>query len=130
MRFMSTTIETLYELQGLLLQKKAATAKQEARIRELRATVPSPILAHFDRLIAQRRKGVALVRGGVCGGCHLRVSAAMAAGLVWPDDISLCENCGCYLMLSPEESIAAVQAAALAKAPSRPARMKPVATVA
>jgi predicted nucleic acid-binding Zn-ribbon protein len=127
---MSTTMETLYELQGRLLQKKAATATREAGIRELREKVPPPILAHFDRLIAQGRKGVALVRGGVCGACHLRVSAATAASLVRPDDIFLCENCGCYLMLSPEESLAAERPAAPAKAPGRPARKKPVVTAA
>jgi hypothetical protein len=131
---MSTTMETLYELQGLLLFSKASAATRESQARELRAAIPPPILAHFDRLIAQGRKGVALVRRGVCGECHLRVSAATAASLVRPDDIYLCENCGCYLMLAPDESTAPVPPAAPAKAPAkapgRPARKKPVATAA
>lgn len=127
---MSTTMESLYELQGLLLSSKASAATRESRIRALRETVPPPVLAHFDRLIAQRRKGVALVRRGFCGECHLRVSFATAASLVRPDDIFLCENCGCYLMLAPEETTVAAQPAAAAppKAPGRRPRKKPVAT--
>jgi hypothetical protein len=127
---MSTTMETLYELQGLSLSSKASAATRESRARELRAVVPPPILAHFDRLIAQGRKGVALVRRGVCGECHIRVSAATAASLVRPDDIFLCESCGCYLMLAPEETTAPAQPAAPPKAPGRRPRKKPVATAA
>ena len=100
---MSTTMETLYELQGLLLSSKTSAATPESRIHKLRQDVPPPILAHFDRVIAQGRKGVALVRRGICGECHLRVSFATNASLVRPDDIFLCENCGCYLMKAPDE---------------------------
>jgi hypothetical protein len=127
---MSTTMETLYELQGLLLSSKASTATRGNRIRELRETVPPSILGHFDRLVAQGRRGVALVSHGVCGECHLRVSSATAACLVRPDEIFLCENCGCYLLLAPEESIAAGARAAPVKPSGRPARRKPVATAA
>ena len=91
---------------------------------------PSPVLAHFDRLVAQGHRGVALVHHGVCGECHLRVSSATAASLVRPDEIFLCENCGCYLLLAPEESIAAGARAAPVKPSGRPARRKPVATAA
>lgn len=125
-------METLYELQGLLRSSKAPAATRESRIAELRPAVPPPILAHFDRLITQRRNAVALVRRGVCGECHLRVSASTAASLARPDDIFVCEYCGCYLMRAPEESIAvappAAPAKALAKAPGRPRRKRPVAT--
>jgi hypothetical protein len=127
---MSTTMETLFELQGLLLSGKGPAATRESRIRELRETVPPPILAHFERLIGLKRKGVALVRRGVCGECHLRVSAATSFGLVRPDDIFLCENCGCYLMLAPEEPAEAAPPVAPAKAPAKPKRKRRAATVA
>ena len=131
---MSTTMETLYELQGLLLSTKASPTTRESRIRELREAVPPPILSHFERLISLKRKGVALVRRGFCCECHLRVSAATNASLVRPEDIFLCESCGCYLMKAPDEETEtpavapAAPAKAPAKAPRRTARKKPVAT--
>jgi predicted nucleic acid-binding Zn-ribbon protein len=127
---MNTIVEALYELQQLLLRKKTSAAAEHTRIRKLRELVPSPVLAHFDRLVAQGHRGVALVHHGVCGECHLRVSSATAASLVRPDEIFLCENCGCYLLLAPEESIAAGARAAPVKPSGRPARRKPVATAA
>jgi predicted nucleic acid-binding Zn-ribbon protein len=109
---MNTIVENLHALQQVLLQKSPVTAERRAQIWELRENVPVPILSHFDRLIAQGRKGVALVRHGVCGQCHLRVSFGTAAGLLQPKDVYLCENCGCYLLLAPDEVTPPAESAA------------------
>ena len=71
----------------------------------LRAQVPAPVLAHFDRLIAQGRKGVAEVRHGFCSACHLRLPAAVTATGDTDEDLHLCENCGAYLRF-PENTAA------------------------
>lgn len=34
----------------------------------------------------------------------MRVPIGMAASLVKADDLNLCENCGCYLTLAPDET--------------------------
>ena len=109
---MNTIVENLHVLQQVLLQKSPITAERRARIQELREDVPAPILGHFDRLIAQGRKGVGLVRHGICSGCHLRVSFGTAAGLLQPKDVYLCENCGCYLLLAPDEVTPPAESAA------------------
>jgi len=101
---MKALVENLFSLQQLLLQKARVTPEQEAKIRQLRKKVPTPVLAHFDRIIAQGRRGVALVRHGVCCECHVRVSAGTTASLVRPKDLYLCESCGRYLLLAPEET--------------------------
>ena len=100
---MRAIVENLYALQQLALQKTRATPEQETRIRQLRKKAPLPVLGHFDRIIASGRRGVALVRHGVCCECHVRVSAGTAATLSHPKDIYLCESCGRYLLLAPEE---------------------------
>ena len=125
---MRATIETLYALQQLLQPATPAAAKptkSEARIRELRAKVPGPVLAHFDRMIALGRKGVAPVRHGVCSGCHIRVSIGTLASLVYPKDLYLCDSCGCYLLLESEEMDALAESSTPAAAVIRKLRKKP-----
>ena len=111
---MRQMMEQLLALQALLLRDEPLTAEEDAQTVKLRANVPAPIQGHFDRLIARGKKGVASVRHGVCSECHLRISIGTVARLVSDNEIFLCENCGRYLYLAPEE------VPALA-APSRPA---------
>ena len=116
---MKAMVENLFALQQLLLKSSRVTPEQEAKIRQLRKNVPLPVLGHFDRIIKQGRRGVALVRHGVCCECHVRVSAGTAASLVRPKDLYLCESCGRYLLLDPEEAPEAVEAPAPAGKASR-----------
>ncbi len=109
---MKAMVENLFALQQLLLKSSRVTPEQEAKIRQLRKNVPLPVLGHFDRIIKQGRRGVALVRHGVCCECHVRVSAGTAASLVRPKDLYLCESCGRYLLLDPEEATEAAEAPA------------------
>ena len=103
-------VENLFALQQLLLKSSRVTPEQETKIRQLRKNVPLPVLGHFDRIIKQGRKGVALVRHGVCCECHVRVSAGTAASLIRPRDLYLCESCGRYLLIDPEEAPEAAEA--------------------
>lgn len=101
-------IETLQTLQRRLAADPAA--RQPAEIEALRAKVPAPILAHFDRLVKQGKKGVAEARNGVCTGCYLRLPAAVAARGATHKDLELCENCGAYLAF-PEAAAAPAEEA-------------------
>ncbi len=100
---MRTTVENLYALQQLQLQTAPVSAQREAQVRLLREKIPAPILAHFERMIAQGRKGVALVRDGVCRECHIRVPSGTLASLVHPKDLYICDSCGRYLLLPLDE---------------------------
>lgn len=100
---MNSLIESMQSLQRLL--RTGAPAEQSAQANEiagLRARVPAPVLAHFDRLIKQGRKGVAEVHHGVCGACHLKLPGFMIVPRVGHDDLQLCDNCGAYLVFVPE----------------------------
>jgi hypothetical protein len=72
-----------------------ATASAQAQA--LRAEIPAELLAHYDRLKARRKKGIAPVIDGTCQSCYLHLSTSAAARLRDKDDVDLCENCGCYI---------------------------------
>ncbi len=124
---MRAIVESLYALQQIALQKSRVTPEQEAKVRLLRKKVPLPVLGHFDRIVARGQRGVALVRHGVCCECHVRVSAGTAASLVHPKDIYICESCGRYLLLAPEEMPGAGEGAGTST-PDKPAKKATAAT--
>jgi predicted nucleic acid-binding Zn-ribbon protein len=95
------TMRKLLELQALQRRDEQPSAQELARIAELNAQVPRPILDHFNRLLAHGKKGVALVRNGVCAECHIKISSGSWAALVHGTDIQICGNCGRYLYLPP-----------------------------
>jgi predicted nucleic acid-binding Zn-ribbon protein len=88
----------------LLLQRRLQAGAKAEEIDKLREQVPAVVLAHFDRMIAQKRKGVAEVHHGVCGACHLRLPASVVAPSAGHDDLELCENCGAYLSFSAPDA--------------------------
>jgi hypothetical protein len=122
---MTKLIEDLLALQSLLRIGDTASPEQKAQIEALRASVPEPILAHFLRQLAAGRKGIALVRNGVCGECHLRVSHAMNHLLGKAHDLLICENCGAYLAAAPVEATPAPAAAMTQKPKRRRTAKKP-----
>ncbi|HEY0947517.1 MAG TPA: C4-type zinc ribbon domain-containing protein [Opitutaceae bacterium] len=107
---MNPYLKTLLSFQPVMMQSGPATPEKQAAMQQLRDAVPEPILAHAMRLFAQGRKGVAVVRNGVCGGCHIRVPRGMIAALASSEGIHLCESCGCYLLAAPEEAVKPVVA--------------------
>jgi predicted nucleic acid-binding Zn-ribbon protein len=113
---MNPYIETMLLLQRRLL------AGETKDVEKLRARVPAVVLAHFDRLIAQGRKGVAEVNHGVCGACHLRLPAAVVVPSAAHEDLELCENCGAYLIFPAPDVVAEKPAA-------KPRRRRAVAVV-
>jgi predicted nucleic acid-binding Zn-ribbon protein len=106
-------LTNLLKLQALDF-KEITDKDAESHREELRNTIPQPILAHYDRLIARGKKGVALVRNQVCTGCHMRLPIGTINTLMQNQDIQLCDTCGRYLYLEeiPEATPAAQEPAA------------------
>lgn len=107
---MKEIMKNLFELQSLEFET-TIRAHTEARIAELRAKIPAPILAHYDRLADQGKKGVAVVRNQTCSGCHMRLPVAVVLDVRHAQDVCLCDNCRRYLYLpepKPEEKKEAV----------------------
>jgi len=95
-------MKTLFELQTLEFDE-TVRAKTEPRLAALRAKIPAPILAHYDRLGNQGKKGLAVVRHQTCSGCHMRLPLAVMMELRHAEDVCLCENCRRYLYLPDSE---------------------------
>ena len=97
---MNELLQNLLKLQTLEFDE-IVEPKTEKKIGELRAKISPPILAHYDRLLAQGKKGMAAVRNQVCTGCHMHLPIAVIMTLMHGQDVQLCENCGRYLYLPP-----------------------------
>ena len=113
---MKELLQNLLKLQSLEFGE-ITDPNAEATMAELRRKIPSQILAHYERLTARGKKGVALVRDQICTGCHLRLPIGVVTTLMQAHDIQLCDSCGRYLCL----------AEAAAQPSAQPAAEKPVA---
>jgi predicted nucleic acid-binding Zn-ribbon protein len=100
---MKNVIEPLFELQAL--EQQSSDPEQDAVIQRLRKKVPPQILAHYDRLRARGKRGVAVVRNGVCAECHMRLSSGTYATLRRFEDILICDSCGRSVHLPASEII-------------------------
>jgi predicted nucleic acid-binding Zn-ribbon protein len=113
MENVETVIEGLLELVRLdvQLRKTGKDTAERRRVQDaissVRAKLPEPILGHFDRQKSKGKLGIAAVRGGVCGACHLKMPLGHVAELRHrQDDLALCDNCGTYIYLPPDEMVA------------------------
>ena len=97
---MKRSVENLYLLQTLETQSRKTDAVQ---IHTLRQGIPAHLLVHYDRLRTRGKKGVAVVRNGVCTGCHLRVATGVHNALLLGQGAIACGNCGSYLYLPPKQ---------------------------
>ena len=98
---MKQVLENLLQLQALELGLEPNPPGSAGK-EELRKKMPLHILQNYDRLRARGKKGIAMVRHGVCGQCHMQVAMGLLASLHRQDDIHRCENCGAYLWLVEE----------------------------
>ncbi|HNQ87459.1 MAG TPA: C4-type zinc ribbon domain-containing protein [Verrucomicrobiota bacterium] len=105
-------IERLFELQELELGAAAGSAEGKKAAEALKKEIPEPILGHYRRLMDRGKKGVALVRHGVCSGCMMRLATGIHAALRRDEDIAMCDTCARYLLLAPEEAHGAAEAPA------------------
>jgi len=97
-------IQRLFEVQKLEMGPNAECSETRQAIETLRKEIPEQILGHYDRLRQRDKKGVALVRHGVCSGCQMQLASGIHAQLFRDDDIGVCDTCGRYLLLAPEEA--------------------------
>ena len=100
---MKQILENLLRIQNLELGIERATAG--SGLEESRKKVPGQILEQYDRLRARGKKGVAFVRHGVCGQCHMQIAVGVVAMLRRQDNIMRCQNCGAYLQWKDEAAV-------------------------
>ena len=104
---MKKIVQSLFELQKLPQTGKKDSLDPESRIACLRKEIPAAFLVNFDRFQMRGKKGVAIVRNGVCTECHLTVPIGVVAALAAGAEIQRCGNCGRYLYLPENEAVVA-----------------------
>jgi predicted nucleic acid-binding Zn-ribbon protein len=68
-----------------------------AAVAEARAPVAAPALEAYDQAARRRMPAVVPIRGGKCGGCHLKVSSEVesaARGKTSDTEFAVCDQCG------------------------------------
>lgn len=80
----------------------------------MRAALPPPVLAHYNRLVVNGTKPFAEVRRGICGACHLKLAAWIRQAAT-SDELHLCEHCGAFLVFVAEEPVRPVVAPRVAR---------------
>ena len=74
------------------------------KIESLRAPLPTSILGHYDGRKARGKLGIAAVRRGVCGACHLSIPTGRLADLRRKTgELNVCDNCGVFIYLPEDE---------------------------
>jgi predicted nucleic acid-binding Zn-ribbon protein len=112
---MKEIMKNLFELQTLEFAETIRPTA-EKRIAALRAKIPAPILAHYDRLGDKGKKGVAVLRNQTCSGCHMRLPIAVVMDVKHALDVCLCDNCRRYLYLPETDPAAEAKVAELQEA--------------
>ncbi len=115
-------MENLFKLQTLEIQLNLSGPADHKELKELRKTIPDPILGHYDRMRVRGKKGVSSVRSNACSECHMKVPTGTIVTLVHGTDIQLCGSCGRYLYL-PENEIPSANSA-VAPVEQKPAKKR------
>jgi hypothetical protein len=116
-------MKALLVLQEVKLHNRTLEEEPETECQRLRGTVPAGVLEKFDRLVNRGKKGVAIVRNGVCSECHLRLPSGTLGGLTHATELHVCDNCGRFLYLPENQPLGSVKVAPSVhpkKAPKRP----------
>ena len=106
---MRKMMRDLLLLQNIESHGAIGSAEGAKELELLRTKVPGSILEIFDRWLGRGKKAVAVVRGGVCSECHLKVAIGVLAQLAAGDQLARCGNCGRLLYLPVEESSSAAE---------------------
>jgi predicted nucleic acid-binding Zn-ribbon protein len=84
-------LKTLAEREANLRAELAATEKAVAAAR---VPLDEPSLRLYDRIAARQMPVCVPVRGGSCGGCHLKLSSENEAVARKGDKLATCDQCG------------------------------------
>lgn len=80
--------------------------EMQDKIESIRAPLPTSILGHYDGRKARDKLGIAAVRRGICGACHLLIPRGRQADLRRkPWELNVCDNCGVFIYLPEEEFV-------------------------
>ena len=86
--------EELKQLAGRVENSRTQITEIEADRAGVAAKVNEALLQRYDRLFEKKAPAVVELENGVCGGCHMKVTAATLSAVRADKVIASCENCG------------------------------------
>ncbi len=87
-----------------LSPRARALPEMKLDIAAVRERLPTALLGHYDQRQSRGKPGIAPVRRGVCGACHLALPSGSLADMLRGDGaIQVCGNCGVFIYLAEEE---------------------------
>ncbi len=102
----------LNKLQEIELRMKKAPKEQlrelQTHDRLIREELDEALLTRFDKLMERYGYAVAEVVDGACQSCNMRLATQMSSAIEGSNGIFVCENCGKYPRLAPQEKEIAV----------------------
>jgi len=102
MHNLATLLNTLHKLNDLQCAPRQewteafSPGEREVLITSLRATLPTSLLGHHDRLVSRGKRSLAPVLNGVCGACQIHLLRGHVRPKLEPD-WDLCDHCGVFL---------------------------------
>ena len=94
--------------------------EHEKKIARVREPLPTSILVHYDKRLAQGKLGVAPVHRGICGACYLTLPSGRLADLRRePRDLNVCDHCGVFIYLPESEREVAGSSGKLSARPTK-----------
>ena len=85
------------ELAGLVVRKTNQEEAGKALLlerRDLVSQVEPALLQRYDRIFEKKAPAVVPMEHGVCGGCHMKLTAQTVATVKAEKALAACENCG------------------------------------
>lgn len=73
--------------------REELTAAQ-AEVASARTPSKEPVLRLYDRVSSRHAVAVVPLRGGKCGGCHLKVSSEIESAARKSEELAICDQCG------------------------------------
>jgi len=114
-------LNNLFKLQDLEIGNESSFAPQ---ITALRAGIPEIMLRKYDRMRANGKKGIAMVRNHVCTNCRIQVPIAVTASLMNGAESQVCGNCGRFLCLPDSTEMKVEEVVALPVTRKKTRRVK------
>lgn len=86
--------EELKQLAERVANSRSQIAEIEAERAGVATKVEESLLQRYDRLFDKKAPAVVELENGICGGCHMKVTAATLSAVRADKVITSCENCG------------------------------------
>lgn len=108
---MNANVDVIVKLQSYENELKSALSDSKKKEIEdeiifLKTQIPTDTLTRFYKLYNRHGDAIVRANGGFCQGCFINLPTSQHSSLSYSDDMSVCQNCGRFLYIDSEETVA------------------------